>query len=103
MQKCLGGHKINPRAIDLQHELNKVHESAPEQAKALVEFYKNQIANHQQLISTSMQEQNRKLNERIARRSRSKSNNYGSSPAKSSASTLASSLILEEKLNMDRL
>ena len=36
VQKCLGGHKFNPTTIDLQHELNKVHESAPEQAKALI-------------------------------------------------------------------
>ena len=36
VQKCLLGFKTNPKAVELQLELSKVEESAPEQAKALI-------------------------------------------------------------------
>ncbi len=45
VEKCLVGKKVNSRCIDLEHEIQKIKESAPEQAKALIEFYKTQHAN----------------------------------------------------------
>lgn len=74
VQKCLLGEKVYEKGINLQIELNKAKDSIPQQAKALIEYYKKYHKEQRALITKTVEEQNKKLEERIARRSRSKSN-----------------------------
>lgn len=41
---CLVGKKVSSKSVDLEHEIQKIKESAPEQIKALIAFYKHQLA-----------------------------------------------------------
>jgi hypothetical protein len=45
VQQCLVGKKHNLKTFDLQKEINKINENAPEQARALLEYYKNHHLN----------------------------------------------------------
>jgi hypothetical protein len=40
VQQCLLGKKVNPCGSDLQREISQMRESAPEQAKSLIEYFR---------------------------------------------------------------
>lgn len=61
VEKCLVGKKVNPKSMDIQREIEKIKEAAPEQAKALIQYYKNHHANQELLIKKTVDEQNSRL------------------------------------------
>lgn len=72
VQQCLVGKKNNSRGLDLQKEISKIKQNLPEQAKALVAYYKNHFKQQQDMIEQSLTRQKNDLDERIQRRSSSK-------------------------------
>lgn len=72
VQQCLLGKKGSPCGVDLQKEISQMKESAPEQAKSLIEYFRAHSKQQERLIEQSLSRQRDDLNERIRRRSSSK-------------------------------
>ena len=66
------GQKIDPKTVDFQHKLEGIQGNVEEQTKALIVHYQNQHKTQEKLIEKTVEQQNKSLNERIARRSSSK-------------------------------
>jgi len=72
VQQCLLGKKVKNCGVDLQKEITQMRESAPEQAKALIEYFRAHGRQQEKMIEQSLTRQREDLNERIRRRSISK-------------------------------
>jgi hypothetical protein len=66
------GKRVNACGAGLQKEISKMKESAPEQAKSLIEYFRAHGKQQEKLIEQSLTRQREDLNERIRRRSSSK-------------------------------
>jgi hypothetical protein len=55
------GKKRDPRGLDLQKELAKVDQVAPQQARALLQYYQTHIQQQENIIESSLARQNNQL------------------------------------------
>lgn len=57
VQQCLLGKRSSPCGVDLQKEISQMKESAPEQARALIEYFRAHSKQQEKLIEQSLTRQ----------------------------------------------